>query len=301
MEDDALQNPHDKFFKQSFGRKEVARSFIQEYLPGKLHKLLDLKTLEILKDTYVDKELSEHFSDILYRIKISGKVSYIYLLFEHKSYIDEWVGFQLLRNMVKIWEGYRKQNKKAKKLPVIMPIVIYHGREKWNAKNGFAGLVDGVAEMVEYVPGFKTEILDISHIPDEQIKGEVLLRVHFLLQKYIFRPDLFEKIHEVFDILRALSSKNTAMEYIEVMLRYMTASVDSKRADDFRTEIEKALKDGGDIMPTIAEKWVQEGKEKRDEEITERMIKAGLDNAEIRNLTGLSIKKIEEIRKSSRK
>jgi predicted transposase/invertase (TIGR01784 family) len=89
MEDSYLSNPHDKFFKESF----------------------------------IDKELSEHFSDILYKIKLSEKPCYIYLLFEHKSYIDPWTGFQLLRNMVKIWEQYFKQNKTADKLPVILPII----------------------------------------------------------------------------------------------------------------------------------------------------------------------------------
>ena len=137
-----LSNPHDKFFKESFTRKEIAKSFIQEYLPDKLHNQLNFNSLEILKDTFIDKELSEHFSDILYKIKISGKQSYIYCLFEHKSYIDAWVGFQLLRNMVKIWEGYLKQNKKAKKLPVIIPIVIYHGKEKWNLKNSIIPLFE---------------------------------------------------------------------------------------------------------------------------------------------------------------
>ena len=116
-----LNNPHDKFFKESFSRKEIAQSFIQEYLPETLRNQINFKTLEILKDSYIDKELTEHFSDILYKVKISGKNAYIYLLFEHKSYSDIWFNFQLLRNMIKIWEGYFKQNKRVKKLPVIIP------------------------------------------------------------------------------------------------------------------------------------------------------------------------------------
>ena len=55
-------------------------------------------------------------------------------------------------------------------------------------------------------------------------------------------------------------------------------------------------------MPTIAEKWVQEGrKEGKIEgiaELTEKMLQKGLSNADIRDITGLSIKKIEEIRDS---
>jgi predicted transposase/invertase (TIGR01784 family) len=251
-----------------------------------------------LKDTYIDKELSEHFSDILYKIKISGKNSYIYLLFEHKSYQDEWIGFQLLRNMIKIWEGYKKQNKRAKKLPIIVPLVIYHGAEKWNVENSITPLFEEIPGTKPYIPDFKAEVFDISHIPDDRIKGEILLRVHLLIQKYIFKPELFEKLEEIFKLLITLSSKTKATEYLEVMIRYLTASIESKKSENLKTEIGKVIKFGGDIMPTIAEKWVKEGALKKEIEICEKLIERNMDNAEIRNITGLSIKKIEDIRKS---
>ena len=301
MKNENLSNPHDKFFKESFGRKEVVMSFIREYLPEKLHSRFDFNSLEIIKDTCIDKELAEHFSDILYRIKLSGKQSFIYCLFEHKSYIDSWVGFQLLRNMVKIWEGYLKQHKRAKKLPVIIPVVIYHGREKWNIRELITSLFDEIEGTEHYIPDFKAEIYDISHIPDDRIKGEILLRVHFLLFKYIFRPDLFEKLHEILGILVKLSDKSRATEYLEVLLRYLVASVDSKKTEVLKKEIEKTINAGESIMPTIAEKWVQEGIEKGIEkgkiEAAEKMISRGMSNADVRDITGLSVKRIEEIRK----
>jgi len=102
-------------------------------------------------------------------------------------------------------------------------------------------------------------------------------------------------------IMVSLSNKTKATEYLEVMLRYLTASIDSKKTDELKTEIEKAIKAGGEIMPTIAEKWVQDGRKEREIEIAEKMIYEGMDNAQIRNVTGLSIKKIEDIRKSLNK
>ncbi|MBN1981732.1 MAG: Rpn family recombination-promoting nuclease/putative transposase [Chitinivibrionales bacterium] len=73
MDHENMINPHDKFFKESFGRTEIAQSFIQEYLPHDLIKTMKINTLEITKDTFIDKELQEHFSDILYRVKIAGR------------------------------------------------------------------------------------------------------------------------------------------------------------------------------------------------------------------------------------
>jgi hypothetical protein len=51
-------------------------------------------------------------------------------------------------------------------------------------------------------------------------------------------------------------------------------------------------------MPTIAEKWVRDGIEKGKIEDAEKMIEKRMTNADIRDITGLSIKKIEEIRKN---
>ena len=48
----------------------------------------------------------------------------------------------------------------------------------------------------------------MSHIPDEQIKGEILLRVHLLTQKYAGTPQLFEKLHDILLLLLKLKYKN---------------------------------------------------------------------------------------------
>ncbi|KMQ50578.1 transposase [Chitinispirillum alkaliphilum] len=111
--DNPLSTPHDTLFRETFSRIETVRSFVANYVPKKISSQLNLQTLAIQKDSFIDKELSEHFSDILYSVKLRGKPAFLYLLFEHKSYIDPWTGFQLLRNMVKIWEQYRKQHKRT--------------------------------------------------------------------------------------------------------------------------------------------------------------------------------------------
>ncbi|MFW6254683.1 MAG: Rpn family recombination-promoting nuclease/putative transposase [Chitinivibrionales bacterium] len=48
-----IPNPHDRFFKESLGRKQIARSFIREYLPISISSRMDLRTLEIVKDTHI--------------------------------------------------------------------------------------------------------------------------------------------------------------------------------------------------------------------------------------------------------
>ena len=300
---DNLGKPNDKFFKEAFTKKETARSFIREYLPVPLQQQCDLKSLEILKDSFIDKELSEHFSDLLYRIKISGKSAYLYLLFEHKSYLDTWVGFQLLRNMVKIWELYRKQHKQTSKLPVILPLVIYHGQEKWKIENSIVPLFEDIENTRHYIPDFRSEVYDISHIPDEQIKGEILLRVHLMILKYINKPQFMEKLHDILVLINSLSQKTRKTEVLETFLRYLSTTLDSSEIENVSKELEATLSSGGVNMPTMAEKWLQEGMEKGRAEGLEKgkletaamLLKMGMSVEKIREATGLDIEKIEAL------
>ncbi|MCB1160899.1 MAG: Rpn family recombination-promoting nuclease/putative transposase, partial [Leptospiraceae bacterium] len=64
------ENIHDKFFKSLMTEKENAIDFFQNYLPPELLKEIDLETLELEKESFVDDKLKEGFSDVLYRVKI---------------------------------------------------------------------------------------------------------------------------------------------------------------------------------------------------------------------------------------
>ncbi len=53
-----IRKVHDKFIRDLMSRKQVVRDFLRNYLDKELVELLDLSTLEIKKDTFVDQEPS---------------------------------------------------------------------------------------------------------------------------------------------------------------------------------------------------------------------------------------------------
>jgi predicted transposase YdaD len=61
-----LNNPHDKFFKETFSRLEVAQSFIEEVFPPDLLERLNLSALKRVNDSFTDAELEEYLADIVY-------------------------------------------------------------------------------------------------------------------------------------------------------------------------------------------------------------------------------------------
>jgi hypothetical protein len=70
MKTPPLVHPHDKFFKNTFSRTDVVKSFISEYLPSEYKEVINIDTLEAIKDSHVNPELYEFFSDAVYAAKL---------------------------------------------------------------------------------------------------------------------------------------------------------------------------------------------------------------------------------------
>lgn len=167
-----INKPHDKFFKETLSNIENSRSFMENYLPSEILNIVDLDNLTVEKDSYIDEELEEYFSDILFKTNINQKEGYIYFLFEHKSYISDTISLQLLKYILKIWEQKFKKEKQ-KKLPLIIPMVIYHGENKWNIAKELIDMIEGVVELpkeiLKYIPNYEYILYDLSPYGEEEI------------------------------------------------------------------------------------------------------------------------------------
>jgi len=252
--------------KTAYSDLENARSLLADRLPDKVLNLLDLNTLEISKDSFIEKDLAEYYSDILYKVKLTdGSPGFIYVLFEHKSYYDKFVHLQLLEYMVKIWRLHIKQHKtQPDYLPIVIPLLICHARKEWPEDTlRFTSLLSGpVDDLVGYIPDFGFELYDLHRFSDDEIKGTIASRLILLLFKHIRDPDLRQKLPDIFALMRTLMEKESGLQWLEVVIRYL-ASV--KDEDDLSVKqikeiAEQAIsKDMGEYIMTLAEKLRNEG------------------------------------------
>ena len=78
---------------------------------------------------------------------------------------------QLLGYLCRIWKLYVKQKKRFA-LPIIVPLVLYHGKTAWEVDTAFASLIDGPRdELRVYIPDFSFILYDLTQFSDDQIKG----------------------------------------------------------------------------------------------------------------------------------
>ena len=210
-----VNHPHDAFFKDTMSKLENARSFLAEYLPDDLLEIIDLEHLSLEKDSFIDENLKEFFSDLLYKVQIQGKDGYVYILMEHKSTSAPQVALQLLEYMVRCW---RAKADEKESLPVIIPLVLYHGEAKWNISQQFAGLIaQPDARLARYIPDFHYLLHDVSSCEEANIRGITQLKVFLWLLKYIRNPELEIKLKQIFQIF----SKDYDSKYMSTIALYL--------------------------------------------------------------------------------
>jgi predicted transposase/invertase (TIGR01784 family) len=255
-----LRNPHDAFFKQVLARPEIAADLLRNHLPPALVEQIDWSQLALQKDTFIDPDLQAQFSDLLYRVPLRmGTDIFLYLLFEHKSQPERYTRLQLLGYMVRIWE---KERRESGKLSPIVPLVVYHGRRKWRHARRFEALFQAPQQVRKYLPRFEHELLDLSALPDEAIRGEVMVRVVQLVLKHIFDDNLGARLPDILALAAQVLQQESGLEMLVTILRYVSQAGRNVTGEELRMALASALPaEGGILMQTLAEQWLAQGRE----------------------------------------
>ena len=215
---------HDTCFKDFFGRREFALDFIKYYIPKEIKDHVDLSTIEVSIAGFVSEEHKEFYSDVVATLYLlnSTQQLVIYFLFEHKSYPDKFAKLQILNYMVQKWLDLKKNHDSIQYLPIIIPVVIYHGTGKWNIGLDFADYFDLPNESFRrYIPKFEHILHDITRMGDEAFKTSIIMEIFHLLFKYIHFPELDQKIQDIYDLLEKLPDEDKRKEYLKIIVKYV--------------------------------------------------------------------------------
>lgn len=292
-----ISNPHDHFFKETFGDVEVVKQFAKHYIPERFLRIIDINTLAPLKDSFVQDELVSAYSDLLFSIRIGNREGYVYFLFEHKSYPENDVALQLLGYMTEIWkQARRKEN--IRKLPYILPIVFYQGNQKWanvmtvNDLLGYDETNEFEVDMQPLVPNFEFLFYDFSPRSTLEIKGNEKLQAYLMLIRDILNEDI-DKLIKTIAAIEQLLQQN--MRFFEKVIIYFFTVRDEIPIERVQ---QKLTEEGGRKMKSFADKLREEGMEKRELDIIQEMLKLNIDESKIIQAAKISPEKLAEIKQS---
>ena len=290
------RTPHDAIFRQMLAQKEVARDFLQLYLPAQFLSICDLNTLQLASGSFIEEDLRSSYSDILYSLQTQHGAGYIYALIEHQSSPDKLMAFRLMRYT----------------LPLVVPILFYHGTvSPWPHTLNWLQLFD-YPELAGALYGGDFPLVDLTVMPDNHILRHQRMAMLELLQKHIRQRDLAE-LQPM--LITLLAQGYLTENQINILISYMLQAGTTEKPGPLIRELAKQSPRHKELLMTIAE-WLeekgrkkgrkegrqeglqeglQEGRREISRSIALKMLACGLEPKMVMELTGLSQEELSSL------
>ena len=277
---------------------------VQNFVKEEFVKRIDFDNVELVDKSFVNDEMMKRESDVIYKLKIDGKDTYVYILIEFQSTVDKSIPVRMLLYILQFYDQLMRNTKKGK-LPNIFPLMLYNGKKKWTVPDNVRDLIDNnIPE--KYKPSFNYYKILINEVSDKVLnKLHNAISAVMILEKSPEKGDLKEKLDQIIECLKneKILDINIFSKWLRMMLGVNINDEIIDKINDmkgvktmFETMIEnykKKLKKEG-LKEGIREgkkEGIREGKK----EAARKMLEKGYDIGIISEITGLSIKEIEEI------
>ena len=247
---------HDKLFKITMAKPETVKEFLENYLPKEIKSVVNLKTLQLQKDSFIDNNLKGHYTDLLYSVDFHKTRGYIYILFEHLSNPDKMAAFRLWKYATHVMENHLKQNRKNK-LPLIYPIVIYTGTKNYSSSESIFDLFEN-KELAKKIFLGPYKLINLQNISDEELQNQI----RFGLMAKIFKNMLLDPliiIEKIKPNLMQIDNEGD-VNLICGVIKYFINTKEIHDKEQFFDGVASTLsEETGDKIMTLAEVLRQEG------------------------------------------
>lgn len=227
--------PHDRLFRHVFSDPEHAQGALRTALPAALATCIDWPTLHVVPGSFVDPELEERHTDILFSVAVDGRPLLLYLLLEHQSSSEPLMVLRLLGYMVRIWDDHVRKHADAGQLPPIVPIVVHHSERGWTAPRSLGELFDLDGELRAllgtHIVDFEIVLDDISHVSDGELRTRTLSALARLALVCLSRarrsPDITAELTRWADAMREVVDARNGVTALGTVLRYILQVTDT--------------------------------------------------------------------------
>jgi predicted transposase/invertase (TIGR01784 family) len=298
-----VNNKHDKFFKAMMEDRSVATDFLKKFLPATVIDLIDFDTFENVGASYITEDLNELFSDAIFKFKLNEtkEECYVSVLLEHKSKSDDATVFQVLGYLA---NGYKLQYKNKEPKRIILPVVYYHGKNKWKLRQLDDYFKNVPPILKAFLPSYDMVYIDLVRLSSDSIESltNVFLRSALMVQRHSSDPNLLK--NEIEKILTTLSDSTERNFFFTIIVYVLEVlEVDESYILEISEGITPNLKDK--IMSTYDRliekgigKGIEQGIERNTIDVIRNCVKNDIKIPMISNITGLSDQRVMEIIKS---
>lgn len=185
-------NIHDIGYKRLFGNKTIFRQLIETFVEEDWVQELDFDQATPLDKSFVSDHYKETESDIIYSVPLlmaDGTMQdvFFYILVEFQSTVQRFMVLRMLHYVTGFYLDFLHTHgiKSVKKLPAILPIVLYNGEERWTAPENIADLIEDYPPLGKYRPDFEyLKLIENEYSKEGLLKTRNIVTLLFLVEAY---------------------------------------------------------------------------------------------------------------------
>ncbi|SEE21786.1 Rpn family recombination-promoting nuclease/putative transposase [Ruania alba] len=237
-------NPHDAMFRAVVGVPANAASVLASALPAKITGGLDLDGLRLEPGSFVDEEMRQRHTDLLFSTRLNRDPTLVYVLVEHQSSPDPLMALRVLEYVTRIWWRHLdagdesddphkprpRPGATARTLPPVLPVVVYQGRRRWNTPTAMDGLYDDASEQAlgSFLPRHQFVLQDLTGVEVEELLAAPLTpaaRLALAMLRFAPRQEHLAQVLERFtpDVLDLVRTRADQMFTIIMEYAYQVS------------------------------------------------------------------------------
>ena len=310
-----IHHEHDKIMKKILSNKKEAVKFINRTV--NLQNKVTPESIEIYNKEYITDSLEIRQADVIYKLKNNN----IFFLIEHQSKVDYSIPYRILEYKTEILKyNVDKERMKQKdyKMPLIIAIVLYTGKESWKVEQEFLQVQEECSTYLKEKLGISSFYIleDINKISEEELlKSNNFLEKIFLLEKSKSKEDLKENFIKIIQKLKREEqegkiTKEDKEEFEEDIIKILVPKIGQ---EEIKEQIEKSREGVEGKMELAVTRMIArenqairvkskregkiEGMTQKSMEIAKKLFEIHMTAEEVKQITGLTEKEVAKLKK----
>lgn len=282
---------HDKLIKNILQDTEEATQFINQFVVPR--EKVKEEELTRYTNRYITKKYKSKEADLVYKLKNQE----IFFLIEHQSTIDYNMPYRMLNYCLDIMQEWSRNKKIGKntRYPIIVPIVIYTGNQKWKMPRNFREKQIGDYVFERYQIELEYNFIDINKFPRQMLlqKNSMFGYIMFL-EKAQTREELVGNL-EI--IIESTQSKKILEEFVNIISYLLEDTLEEEIKQKLLKKIERKVGEKEmDRLESLVNRMRAENNRRVQKEIVKNMISIKLDEKIILQTTKIKEEELEKIK-----
>ena len=297
IQQNKIKNRHDKLVKNILKDEKEMSKFINDFLEPS--KIVERNNLVKYTNSYITKKYKTKEADLVYKLKNKE----IFFLVEHQSTIDNSMLYRILNYCIDIMQEWSKTNKigRETRYPIVVPIIIYTGDEKWKIPKNFKEKQIGDYVFENYKINLEYNLIEINKMSTKfLLEKRSMFGYGMIIEK---SKDKLELKNNLEIIVRNMKNKKQLEEIRNIILFLLNNSLEEGSIQELLEKIDIRMKEGDDCMSSLYERLVNEniqmirkGKREARIEIAKKLIKKKQNDESILEITEISQKDLDKLK-----